>query len=493
MKFLHLLFFMSMLNLTYAQTATVEKQIQIDDEDDLLEKKITSNEKYGFSMHSYRKQMVEGKRVNNLQFYSNELEKVDEKEFSLLANTQLVNVLSDESRVNYAYYSTNTGVFEVVNYDYLSKEFKELTENLPKAAALEATTILDGVCYYYFTSSKEDFVVIVNPSKQEINKKTIVFDIKEHIDKMVKKIQVNKQTKELYVLLDVAFSMKQGGTYLVILDANAEIKEISEYVLPNDRKIIDSNVLRIGDNKYMIVGSFDESIYYYNKGYYGKSYDYFMSDGLFSIILNNGAVEKSKEYFYLDIKDYFTYLPERFQQQIQSKISSKSNDVLVTEYFEFHDIIEIENDVLLIAEGYKPTKNSSDHFDGFQYNLSLFARFSKEGELVWTKTKGENFEYKPKNVERFVHAKIDQKAKINCYSTNDFKLLNYEIDKNGSIGKEESFDVLDSDLKLNLNERFMTSLNHWYDKYFISYTQHRSKGNDSDKKRKVITVSKLTY
>ena len=190
MKKTILFMFLLITTITFSQTATVEKQIQIDDEDNLLvDKVVASFGKSGFSYLSRNKEMVDGKRVFKVQFYSNDLEKIKEKEIKVQGNTEYKETTIEENSVFYSFHAEATGLFVVLSYDLLTKESVEINTVIPKAANLEASGVLDGVAYYSFTSTKEDFILMVDPKKQEIEKKLIEKAIKIK-KKQIKKIEV---------------------------------------------------------------------------------------------------------------------------------------------------------------------------------------------------------------------------------------------------------------------------------------------------------------
>jgi hypothetical protein len=495
MKKTILFMFLLITTITFSQTTTVEKQIQIDDEDNLLvDKVVASFGKSGFSYLSRNKEMVDGKRVFKVQFYSNDLEKIEEKEIKVQGNTEYKETTIDENSVFYSFHAEATGLFVVLSYNLLTKESVEINTVIPKAANLEASVVLDGVAYYSFTSTKEDFILMVDPKKQEIEKKTIVFDIKENRKKRVNRIQVDKDSKELYFQLEVGLTATNGTYYLVVLDAQAEVKKTIELLL-DEANICSATIKRIENDKYFIAGNFSTGVYSFLRSNYRNNEAFYKSDGIFSLIVSNDVVEKSNLYKYSEMKDYFSYFTDE-DLRIHKLRLKASTKLEFNDYFSFQNLKAVGNDILLIGEGFEETSRSTannDYFNGYQYNLSFFAKFDKNAELIWTKTKREKFDYAPMHSNCFLEVNVDSKSNISCSTINDFSICNYIIDSNGNVNKEDFQEISETDLNLGNFDKLETFIDFWYDKYYFAYTSHKVINNSTNKKGKVITVSKIKF
>jgi hypothetical protein len=97
------------------------------------------------------------------------------------------------------------------------------------------------------------------------------------------------------------------------------------------------------------------------------------------------VVEKSNLYKYSEMKDYFSYFTDE-DLRIHKLRLKASTKLEFNDYFSFQNLKAVGNDILLIGEGFEETSRSTannDYFNGYQYNLSFFAKFDKNAELIF--------------------------------------------------------------------------------------------------------------
>jgi hypothetical protein len=228
----------------------------------------------------------------------------------------------------------------------------------------------------------------------------------------------------------------------------------------------------------------------------------------------------SKKFFnFLDLDNFTSYLPERKQNRIERKKQRKKNrgkELTINYLIVGHELIQKDDTYLFLGEACYPTYSQRTRyvtttangqtttrritesvFDGFQYTHAILCKFNQNGELLWDNVFEMNSMYKPKRLKRFIAISETPENTVKLSFTNYDKMEVKAFDFNGKV----LIDRVSEPIALNFDEdkakRTKSSIDFWYDDYFIAYGEQKIKNKSDDKetkgKRRVYFINKVKF
>jgi len=175
----------------------------------------------------------------------------------------------------------------------------------------------------------------------------------------------------------------------------------------------------------------------------------------------------------------------------------------------FHDVIVRDSNYIVIAEAYYPEYHTQFYttydyygrpitityqiFDGYRYTSALIACFNDKGDLQW--------EYSLKiwdilsyNLSERVKVLFDEQDIVLAYA-NEGNITSIVIRGNQIISGRENYPIETNYPNDKLITDFNSSLEYWYDNYFISYGYQKIKNfrEDVPNKRQVFYFNKIAF
>lgn len=272
--------------------------------------------------------------------------------------------------------------------------------------------------------------------------------------------------------------------------------------------------------------------YYYNSyyPYYYRQQDYNanddntpVSDGFFTVAINNGVTGSMKYYSFSDFSHSFKYMTNL--GALRSKFKAErhggkeaENDIQPLDAGEkvntlnlkvlTHELVEQNRQYMLVAEAYSPefhtvTRMNYDFygrafptsyqvFDGFRYSNAFVASFDSAGKMLWNNGM-EMRDILTKNLNRKLNHINDQDETVLFYNANNkigFKTIRQqEIVDNTAYAPIVQKRGTDQPI-----DEYLGTIEHWYDGYFIASGYQTIRNNYLETNRRtVFYINKLAY
>ncbi|MCD4684039.1 MAG: hypothetical protein K8R86_12210 [Bacteroidales bacterium] len=281
-------------------------------------------------------------------------------------------------------------------------------------------------------------------------------------------------------------------------------------ILPDANKKLNSGKLvTINENEKLLIGTYDVV-----KGSSIDKKNYFDSEssGFYSIKIKDNRQADSYYYNFLDLENMTGYLKSNEYHQARKKASKKDNskeELSVGFDLLIHDIVQKDSLYYFVAEAYyeeyhtvtstyydyygHPVPVSYSVFDGFRYFNAFISCINKDGIKIWDN-----------GMEIFNILTYDLKKRVNVYLSDEDILMAYNregkiaakiINGTDVIEGMEYFPLESTYTKDKIMEDTKSSMEYWYDNYFLAYGFQTIRNNSlvNRSKRVVFYINKVAF
>ena len=140
---------------------------------------------------------------------------------------------------------------------------------------------------------------------------------------------------------------------------------------------------------------------------------------------------------------------------------------------------------------------TTKQFDGYDYNHAFVVKFDKEGSVVWDDGFKINIYRKPRKVTQIISVaeQNDTNMKMVYGSGGSYvfsKSLDYETGEVVDLEESKKIETGSEEEKLKYSQ---STIEFWYDNYFLSYGYQviKNKNSKDKKKRKVFYLAKVGF
>ncbi|MGB1102856.1 MAG: hypothetical protein ACPG21_04440 [Crocinitomicaceae bacterium] len=217
-------------------------------------------------------------------------------------------------------------------------------------------------------------------------------------------------------------------------------------------------------------------------------------------------------YNFADLENFFSYISERKQEKIERKRErkkAKGKELKYNYLIADHPVIVLDNGYLFIGEAYYPTYRTEYYtaysngvpvtqtrqvFNGYQYTHAVVARYNQYGEMVWDQIFEMYPSHKPFSVQRFISIASGDQNTLNLVFANRSRIVAKSFSFEGDVIYDRTSDPIETGLDGDKTKWSSSSVNYWYDDYFIAYGRQKIKNKEEgEKKRFVYFVNKIRF
>lgn len=239
------------------------------------------------------------------------------------------------------------------------------------------------------------------------------------------------------------------------------------------------------------------------------------SNGLYFARLINDTEFVIKYYNFTDLHKFFDFLPERDKDKIQRKKerkAAKGKELNMDYQLLVHDLIKKDGQYIMIAEAFYPTYRTEPYtyttiingvpvlqtryitvFDGWLYTHSVIAGFDQEGNMIWDNSI-EMGDFKSYSLDERVSVNVQEEEIVLAYGTYD-EIITKVIRGNEVLDAKEDIMIKTGFEDDVIRRSQLSSVKHWYDKYFLvwGYQKIKNDRDDTRRKRTVFYFNKIAY
>ena len=377
---------------------------------------------------------------------------------------------------------------------------------IPRKSFISSMSVVNDYAYFYGYSKRENFLYSVNWKSGKVRIMPIVIKGYKSKNIHISHFQLMEEVNEIFLYVNSVRGNESEMNILRLSDQGQQlgiwtIKDESEY------NIIDMSTSLIGENRYIFTGTYGK-----RKTFSFGSMNMVSSNGLFFGEANGEKINYINYYNFTDLENFFDFLPERRQEKIEKRVKrkeEKGKTMNLNYRIADHPVILLDDGYLFVGEAYYPTFRSEPYttyvngravtsyrtvFDGFQYTHAIVTKYDKSGRMMWD----EQFKmwplYKPFLVHRFISVAKGNQNGIHLAFANGDEISTKSIDFDGNVLTDESYETLETAYGGDKSRWAASSLDHWYDKYFLAYGFQVIKNSGDDdvkRKRRVFFISKI--
>jgi hypothetical protein len=304
-------------------------------------------------------------------------------------------------------------------------------------------------------------------------------------------IEVNADEELVYVMLKNSRNCKM---LLKVYDYDGKL--IGKETLGEKNKLpLNGRLIKIPNGDFVLAGNYADNCSDYSVGFYTHS-------------LSRNT--ETHYYDFVDLKNFLSYMPEKRQKRVRSRISRKNlkgKDFKLRQRLLIHEPIKGENGMTMLAEVFYPEyKNynagfmpiarnyswgSSSYyaFNNFRYTHALILHFDANGKLEWDNSIALN---------DIQSRTLDYKVQLSNVAENKY-IIAYPDDKiiktaiiNGSSQTLADLPVDLENKNDKILETYQSELTSWYDHSFVAYGI-QSIRQDATYSKDIFYLTKLSY
>lgn len=483
-----------LLLLSYNINAQIEQLIrkEYNVKESSLSNVVTLEEK---GLVTYGYQTEQGKRYLELRAYNTDFEEIHSFETEIPLKKQFGG----------SYHKDGTN--EIYFYSAYKSEFNYIVYNIEEGTTSKKEFKLENgfVCSGFYTVGETIFVRGILKKLQTImvydinsGKQTYITLPGENKKRIIHSVQFDNTNENLVIFYRDGKDMRTSSMYVFAINTEGTIS-MKPLLLEKDDKysIIGGNVTWIGDNEFLITGT------------YGINRNSIAS-GIFFSKWSDGNQELITYHSFTDLKNFHQFLSEKAQMKIEKKVKKKKEkgvEEVVKTFVTNHPITIQKDEYIYVGESYYPTyrtetyttfvngksvTNTRQVFDGYQYTHAVILGFDKEGNRLYDHCFDISLNYKPMQVIRSIRITTDKDRTKLLYVGN--QSIRAVFIENEEIS-EKIYGEIITDLEGDKVKYSTTNSNYWYDNYYIIYGNQKIKNKESDntKKRVVFFMTKIRF
>lgn len=329
----------------------------------------------------------------------------------------------------------------------------------------------------------------------------------------------NNRTEIVDIIINDA-----AGIFTVILNEKAQKKNItvSLKIFSADGRTIYTSTLKTDYEKSLLDGvptTFDDGVQYIAGTYSERNSE--ISKGLYLAKLVYGEQEFIKYYSYGELDNFFSYLGDRREEKMKSKIEKRKDngkDLNLNYRLMVHDIVERDGEYIMIGEAYYPKYSSSTSIQGsmfnpydqtssqpnyaqpkllgYMYTHAVVVSFSKGGDILWDNSFEINDLLVYPLIEN-VQVHVDPEEILLMYAFDNelkTKLIQGDSVLEGKGTNEIELMYEGDEIRENISG--MQGLKWWYKDSFYAYGMQKIKNRKDpgvELNRKVFYINKVEY
>jgi len=399
------------------------------------------------------------------------------------------------------------GAFKILEFDARSQEYNLTEFELDRKMRITEMKVFNDYAYFLTRQRNVSSILSVNLSSGAQRYYPIEIDGFSPKKVKIDGMQIIEESNEIFVYVEAITGKKTSTTYFVRMNDKGEMKDIVDFTQIGEEIITNTTASYLSENKYVLTGTYST-----------KSRT--SSEGMYFSIFEDGQIKSISFHNFLDLENFLNYLPERKKEKIEKKKKRKSDkgkDFNLRYYLAPHDIIQLEDGYVFLAEAYYPTYRTETYtttsfvngvatttthtrtvFDGYQYTHAFMAKFNLNGEMEWDETFRMMPVIKPFYVKRFINVAEQSNDALKLVFASGSIIHSKSVSFDGVVTNERSSSEIETGKEDDNVKYSFSNLSYWYDDYFIAYGSQKIKnkeerGEDGKKKRTVYFINKVKF
>ncbi len=403
---------------------------------------------------------------------------------------------------------SNSGYYEIVNYNIISGEFSKVSGSIPDKVEIAGFEVVGNTACMALNLRNEDTdLLFVNVNNGDINPVSLEKDIESKIHA----IHVNPKTKKFYAAVKALKDKRYLSDEIFIFNIKGEQEAVYPIENLQTLKLLKSFVFVASESeKLVVLGTYDMVTGKMPSLSDLEETDDAKGAGLYLLSFENGKQTRLKFHDFISFENIYGSLGNRQVEFKKSKGSNKSSDKTMTAFYHMLEpkVFKQKDQYVFSVEVYKPfyrteTRMEYDYygrptpytyniFDGYKFYDVIVAGISEKGEMIW------NNDFAIRNLKSFTlhrNSLVFQDGNfVSMAYVNEGKVIAQTIEGPIDIGSSE----IAIETKLN-KDRVTTdesnNIVHWYDDYYLIYgyqkLNNRTLGDQSI--RTVFYANKIAY
>lgn len=506
MKHLIVLSFLFISMLTFGQELkTSEKRVEIELNDDRYNEEVFTMGKNGVVVKSYsREGSVKSRTLLHHDFYNTNLELEETDPIEMDLKYPIVSTFKTEEGIYHLAFRRKKKPICIYQFDIKDKSTKKIDIEYNGDVKFRSINYLHVVgqqaAAMGYSKSGSHFLLF-DLESQTVTATPIFIENFKPGRIIATNMQYSEEAKKFYISLWVIETSRISHSFLIDADLEGQLNTPMKIEEGTGKFVKSITVGQVNKEDIVIAGTYSNGPYAGNAGiYFGTSSD--------------GEISEITSYNFLDIPNYLDYLPERAQRRIENKKErkeSRGKELETEELLVMHNLIPVGKDFLLITEAYYPTYRTETRtstsggktttttvqvFDGYQYTHAMIAKFSREGEMLWSQVFKMYLWYKPFVARTFIRVAGQEQNSIQLVYADGKNIYSKAFSFDGDILSEKTSNPINTE---NENDKIKVSYSNiafWYDKYFLSYGAQdiKNRGDvDVKRRRKVFFMNKVSF
>ncbi|MCI4671637.1 MAG: hypothetical protein MRZ79_26080 [Bacteroidia bacterium] len=501
----HLLFVLIILScsISFAQIDS-KTRVEFELKDGYINETLYPFKKYGVIMGSRTRRKVGPNYLYKFEKFDKNLKLQDEVEFKIPENFGSPIRFSDEEKL-YIIYKKSYDEYQAYSVNAQSLKVEKITGKLKPRTTITGMKVLNDFAYCQAKVGRIRSILVIDLFTG--NAKYYPIKVKKFSPKKLEiaDMQILENTEEIIVSVEAKISKKQNEFHALKLDKLGRLSSQDNFFKGVDPNILNATFGAVNENQYLVTGTFS------NK-------DRVQSEGFYIASLKGGERDFVRFYKFFDLENFLSYLPEKRKAKIEKKQArkkSKGKELKLRYLLETHEIINVADGFILLAEAYYPTYRTESYtstqtingvtrrvtqtrtvFDGYQYTHAFLAKFDFEGELIWDQT----FELwqaeKPLTPRKFIEVQESKGDQIKMVFTSGRRIIYKAFGLDGEVIKDKSLDFIETGFQGDRARWTNSNIMYWYDGFFLTYGSQKIKNKidkGADRKRKVFFINKVAY
>lgn len=232
------------------------------------------------------------------------------------------------------------------------------------------------------------------------------------------------------------------------------------------------------------------------------------SQGLYVTHISDNTPDTPQFIEFSELQNFFNYMKPKRKQRMMERIGKRKSMGKENRFryrLLIHELIQMENEVVLVAEVYYPNQRASTPImsgglsrqymprtlDGYKYTHAIVCAFNRDGKLVWDNC------LTIKDLTSY-----DLQEMVQVTPVDDYFVLAYPQDgdihtevirRNTVVVENEKFKINPKSEKEKVLNNEDGYLSPWYGQYFLAYGMQRIGSSPIGEGREVFYINKLTY
>lgn len=467
--------------------AQEKNRVEFDLRDDFEGERVSALGKHGLLVQSFGTKKSKGMKKLNNEFFSTDLLKEKEVKVDIPSKADFIASYYDENDyVNYSFLRSRRDLFVLVVTDAKDYSVRTVDVAYDDDASLSKMYATGGKVYFKSVNKKENFLISIDSNTGDVNEMTFKIDGFRRNDITLEDFQVFDD--EILAFVNAKKNKRIENLYISELDKDGKQKDFYEVTKEIEEKLISVTATKLND-KLILTGT------------YGKKRKD-MSNGMFFSSVSNKKLDYINFYNFADLKNFSSYMGDRKEKRIkrkQEKAKKRGKELLLNYNIALHPLKETNNGYIFLGEAFYPTYVSymcgqnrwCTYFDGYQYTHAVIANFNKSGDLLWDDSFEMWADNRPFYVKRFISFE-NQENNLELIFGNNRNLVYKVVDaNNGKVLEEETEELFDTGVSHDKVKRTNSSIEPWYDKYFVAYGFQKVKNSKVKRKKRVFFINKV--